>query len=145
VVERVVVNVEVVLGHHAEGADGGQRAAVLAVQFVDTVAMYDQFALFAARQVEVPHQALAWVVVAVAPRRSDMAVLPTWRCDGLFVKAPGGCRAGRFRMALSVRGVAPRGVQGVVVWKTRLGAALGTRAVGSARVHLHSDGASSRP
>ena len=66
VVERVVVNVEVLLGHHAEGADCGQRAAVLAIQLVDTVAMHDQFALFAARQVEVPHQALAWVVVAVA-------------------------------------------------------------------------------
>ncbi|MFP5380589.1 MAG: hypothetical protein ACLGHP_12750, partial [Vicinamibacteria bacterium] len=31
VVERLVVDVEVVLGHDAEGADGGQRAAVLAV------------------------------------------------------------------------------------------------------------------
>ena len=53
------------VGHDAEGANGGQRAAVLALQFVDTVAQSDQLALFAARQVEVAHQALARVIVAV--------------------------------------------------------------------------------
>ena len=67
------------------------------------------------------------------------------RSSGSKYLKSGGCREGRFRKGLSVRGVAPRGVQGVVVWKTRLGAALGDRAVGSARVHFHSDGASSRP
>jgi hypothetical protein len=39
-------------------ADGGQRPAVLAVQLVNAIAMDDQFALLAARQVEVPHQAI---------------------------------------------------------------------------------------
>ena len=63
--ERGAIDVEVVLGHDPKGTDGGQRAAVLAVQLVDTVTMQDQLALLAARQVEVAHQALAWIVVAV--------------------------------------------------------------------------------
>ena len=84
VFERVVVDVEVVLGHDPKGADGGQRAAVLAVQLVDVVTDHDQLALLAARQIEVAHQALARVVVvavafvvharaAVAPARHGRA------------------------------------------------------------------------
>lgn len=65
VVERLTVNVEVVLGHDAERADGGQRAAVFAVQLVHAVAVHHECALVAARQVEVAHQPLARVVVAV--------------------------------------------------------------------------------
>jgi len=65
VVERLVVDVEVVFGHDPEGADAGQRATVLAVQLEDTVTMHDQLALLAARQVEVPHKTFARVVVAV--------------------------------------------------------------------------------
>jgi len=63
VVERVVVDVELVLGNDTEGADRGQCSAVLAVQFVDTVTIQDQLALLAARQVEVVHQAVARIVV----------------------------------------------------------------------------------
>ena len=62
-VERLVVDVEVLFGHDPEGADGGQRAAVLAVQLVDAIAINDQLALLAARQVEVVHQAVARIVV----------------------------------------------------------------------------------
>jgi hypothetical protein len=47
-VERVGVDVEVVLGHDAEGADGGQRSAVLAIQLIDAVADRDQLALLTA-------------------------------------------------------------------------------------------------
>ena len=38
VTEGIVVDVEVLFGHDSERADGGQRAAVLAIQLVDTVA-----------------------------------------------------------------------------------------------------------
>jgi hypothetical protein len=48
---------------HSERADDDQRATVLAVQLVDTVATNDQLALLAARQVEVVHQAVARIVV----------------------------------------------------------------------------------
>ena len=65
VFERLVVDVEVVLGHDPKGADGGQRAAVVAVQLVDAVTVHNQLALLAARQVEVAHQAFTRVVVAV--------------------------------------------------------------------------------
>jgi thioredoxin-like negative regulator of GroEL len=40
---------EVVLGHDPEGADGGQRPALLAIQLVDAVTKCDQLALLAAR------------------------------------------------------------------------------------------------
>jgi hypothetical protein len=43
-------------------ADGGQRTAVVAVEFVDSVAVDDQFALVVARQVEVAHQDVARIV-----------------------------------------------------------------------------------
>lgn len=65
--EAVVVGVQVVLGHDSEGADGRQRAAVLAVQFVHPVAVDHQLALLAPREVEVARQPVARVqVVAVA-------------------------------------------------------------------------------
>jgi hypothetical protein len=63
VVERLVVDVEVVFGHDTEGADGGQRAAILAIQLVYTVTINDQLALLSARQVEVVCQAVARIVV----------------------------------------------------------------------------------
>jgi hypothetical protein len=44
-----VVDVEVLLAHDAKGADGGQRAAVLTVQFVEPVTDRNQLALLAAR------------------------------------------------------------------------------------------------
>jgi hypothetical protein len=52
VLERLVVDVEVRFGHDPEGADGGQRAAVLAVQLVGATTINDQLALLAARQVD---------------------------------------------------------------------------------------------
>jgi hypothetical protein len=62
-VERVVADVELVLGNDTKGADRGQCSAVLAVQFVDTVTINDQLAFLPARQVEVAHQAVARIVV----------------------------------------------------------------------------------
>ena len=47
----VVVGIEVVLGHDTKDADSGQAAAVLAVQFVHAVAVHDQLALVALRQI----------------------------------------------------------------------------------------------
>ena len=80
VCEGVVVDVEVVLGHDPEGADGGQRAAVLAVQFVDSVTVYHQLALLAARQVKVMHQAVVRFevvpVAVVVHARALVAALP---------------------------------------------------------------------
>jgi phosphoglycerate dehydrogenase-like enzyme len=80
VVERVVADVELVLGNDTEGADGGQCSAVLAVQFVNTVTINDQLALLAARQVEVAHQAVARIVIAPVPlvvhARLFVAVIP---------------------------------------------------------------------
>ena len=57
--DGVVVGIEVMLGHDAKSTDGGQGAAIVAVQLVDAVAVDDQFALVAAWQVEVAHQAIA--------------------------------------------------------------------------------------
>ena len=145
VFEGVVVDVEVVFGHDPKGADGGQRAAVLAVQLVDTVAIDDQLALLAARQVEVVHQAVARIVVVpvalVVHARPFVAAIPlavfaritpssvghrallAWvLLFGLSVKTPWqllrGAGSGKRRSAGAFR----RGVQGVVVWEPRLGA-----------------------
>ena len=93
-----------------------------------------QLALITARQVKVPHQALARVVLpiplvvhALAPVLAPVTVarvisrIEHGRPPDMALRRvgssrrPGGCREGRFRNALSVRGVAPRGVQGVVV------------------------------
>jgi hypothetical protein len=70
VCEGVVVDVEIVLGHDPKGANGGRRAAVLAVQFVDSVAVHNQLPVLAARQVQVVHQAVARLQ---AKRRLDGA------------------------------------------------------------------------
>jgi hypothetical protein len=91
-----VVDVEVVLGHDPKGGDGGQRAAILAIQLVDTVTKRDQLALLPTRQVEIAHQPTRghhrdpFVVHArpavltpsrfrASSRESNMVVLPTWR------------------------------------------------------------------
>ena len=74
-----MVCVEVLFGHHSERADGGERPAVLAIQLVDMVAIYNQLALLAARQVEIVHQADARFVVPVAVvvhARALVAALP---------------------------------------------------------------------
>jgi hypothetical protein len=69
--EGLVVGVEILFGHHSERADGSERAAVLAIQLVHTVAMHDQFALFAARQIQVVHQRVAWIVSVSVPLAID--------------------------------------------------------------------------
>src|SRR5262249_39848485 len=56
VVQGVMRKIEIVFRHDPKGADGGQRPAVLAVQAVHSVAVDDQFALIAAREVKVAHQ-----------------------------------------------------------------------------------------
>jgi hypothetical protein len=53
VANGVVVGVEVLCGHDSERADGSQRTAVLAVQLVQTVAIDNELAFLAARQIEV--------------------------------------------------------------------------------------------
>jgi hypothetical protein len=52
----IVVGVEVLFGYDSERADDGQRAAVVAVQLVHTVAVDDELTFLAARQVEVVSQ-----------------------------------------------------------------------------------------
>ncbi|MFN2444512.1 MAG: hypothetical protein ABR606_02815 [Vicinamibacterales bacterium] len=65
--ERAPVSIEILFGHDAEGADGGQRAAILAAQLVDTVAIDHKLALLAAREVEVVNQRVASVVIVSVP------------------------------------------------------------------------------
>jgi hypothetical protein len=138
VVERLVVDVEVVFGHDPEGADGGQRTAILAIQLVYTVTINDQLALLSARQVEVVHQAVARIVVVpvalVVHARPSVAVFTritpssvrhrpsllgaaAWvvREDALAVTARGG--SGK----RSIAGALRCGVQSVVVWESKFG------------------------
>jgi hypothetical protein len=67
VVEGLSVDVQVVLRHDAEGSNGGQRSAVFAVQLVGPVAVHDQLAFVAARQVEIARQPVTRVVVVSVP------------------------------------------------------------------------------
>ena len=114
--ERVAVDIEVALGHDPERADSGQRAAVLAVQFVDVVTDHDQLALLAARQVEVPHQALARVVVAVPfVVHALAAVLPPVTVARVISRIEHGCppdMALRWVVREGARAVAARGDSG---------------------------------
>jgi hypothetical protein len=57
-----VRKIEIVFRYDAKCADDSQRAAVFSVELVDSIAIDDQFALVAARQVEVAHQAVARIV-----------------------------------------------------------------------------------
>jgi hypothetical protein len=92
VFERVVIDVEVVLGHDPKGTHGGQRAAVVAVQLVNTATAHDQLALLAARQIEVVHQALARVVVAVpVVVHARTAVLPPVTVARVILRIEHGC------------------------------------------------------
>ena len=62
-VRRVVsVISEFALGHDAERADHRQCAAFLAIQLVHVIAVDDQFARLAARQVKVVHQPVARII-----------------------------------------------------------------------------------
>ena len=79
--------------HDAERADDGQRAAVVAVELVDSVAIKNQLPLVAARQVEIAHQGfprivfipVAWVVHARA------AVLPAVTFARVISRIEHGC------------------------------------------------------
>jgi hypothetical protein len=71
VAERIVVCVEVLFRHHSERADGGQRTAVLAVQLVDIVAIDNELAFLAARQIEVVNQRVARLVIVSVPLAVD--------------------------------------------------------------------------
>jgi hypothetical protein len=69
--ERIVLGVEVLFGHDSERADGGQRAAVIGVQFVHPVTIDHQLALLAAWQIELVNQGVARVVVVSVPLAVD--------------------------------------------------------------------------
>jgi len=64
----VVLKIDLVFRHDAECADGGQRTAVFAVKLVDSIAIYDQLALVATRQVQVAHQAIARILIVSLAR-----------------------------------------------------------------------------
>jgi hypothetical protein len=57
-----VRKIEIVFRHDAKCTDDRKRAAVVAVEFVDSVSVNDQFALIAARYVEVAHYGLTRIV-----------------------------------------------------------------------------------
>ena len=80
VLQGVVRYIEIMFRHNPKCTDGGQRAAVFAVQLVDSIAVNDQFAFVAARQVDVAHQGLAaivWIQVAhVVHTRPIVAAIP---------------------------------------------------------------------
>lgn len=116
--ECVVVYVQVVFGRDAEGADDSERTAVFAVQLVYTIAIDDQLSLLAARQIEIAHQTVAWIVVVPVPfvvhvfatliasiavarviSRIKHRCLPTWRCVRLSVKASGQVLRGAIQVA----------------------------------------------
>jgi hypothetical protein len=69
--EGIVVGVEIVFGHHSERPDSGESAAVLAVQPVHTVAIDDELAVLAARQVELLNQRVARLVIVSVPLAVD--------------------------------------------------------------------------
>jgi hypothetical protein len=92
VFERLVVDVQIVLGHDTKGANGGQPAIFLAVQLVDAVTDRDKLALLAAGQVEIAHQPLARVVVAVPfVVHACAAVLPPVTVARVISRIEHGC------------------------------------------------------
>jgi hypothetical protein len=67
VAKGIVVGVEVLFGHNSERADGCEGATVLAIQIIDSIAVEDQLAFIAARQVHVAHQSVTRVVIVSVP------------------------------------------------------------------------------
>jgi hypothetical protein len=67
VAKGFVLGLEVLFGHHSERANGRQRATVLAIQFVDTVAIDNELSFLAARQIQVVHQRVARIVIVSVP------------------------------------------------------------------------------
>jgi hypothetical protein len=78
--KRIVVRAEVLFGHDSERANGGESAAVLAIQIVHTVAIDNDLALLATRQVEVLHQRVARIVIIsvrlAVDAGADVAAIP---------------------------------------------------------------------
>jgi hypothetical protein len=68
VVEGVARKIQVVFRHDPKRADGGKSPAVFAVQLVHSVAINNQFALVAARQVDIPHQRFPRIVILAVAR-----------------------------------------------------------------------------
>lgn len=68
VVQGVVRKIEIVFRHHRERTNGGQRAAIFAVELVDSIALNNQLPLVGARQVEVAHQGFTRIVFITVPR-----------------------------------------------------------------------------
>ena len=75
-----MVGVEVLFGYDSESADDGQRVAVLAIQFVHTVAIENELAFLAAWQIEVVNERVARVVIVSVPpavdAEADVAAIP---------------------------------------------------------------------
>jgi hypothetical protein len=69
-----------VFRHDPERTDGSQRAAVFAVELVDSIAVNDEFPLVTARQVQIAHQAIARslviTVACVVHARQFVAEIP---------------------------------------------------------------------
>jgi hypothetical protein len=81
VLKGVVRKIEIVFRHDPKRSDRGQHAAVFAVKLVDSIAVNDQFAFVAARQVEVAHQPVTGVVFIAGARVVDarLVVAAIWR------------------------------------------------------------------
>ena len=162
-----MVGVEVLFGHHSERADGGERPAVLAIEFVNAVTINDQLALLAAWQVEVVHQGVARIVivpVAVLIHARPFVIAIVLAVIARIVPSSVGHRAllcaqlapvglsVKDALAVSARGCSGkrrgagacrRGDQRGVVWEPGSGP-LRLPSGGSARVH-DNGGARSRP
>jgi hypothetical protein len=80
-------------GHDPKAPTASECAAVLSVQLVDMVTMHDQLALLAARQVEVPHQTFAGVVVVAVPFvvYAFAAILPAITVARVISRIEHGC------------------------------------------------------
>lgn len=63
VVQGVARKIEIVFWHDAKRTDGSQRAAVLAVELVDAIAINNQLSLVATGQVEIARQAVTGVAL----------------------------------------------------------------------------------
>jgi hypothetical protein len=66
VLKGVVRKIEIMFRHDPKRTNGGQRAAVFAVELIHSVAVNDEFTLVTARQVEVAHQGVPRIVIPVA-------------------------------------------------------------------------------
>jgi hypothetical protein len=162
VLKGVVRNVEIVFGDHPKCTDDSQRAAVFAVELVDSLAIDNQLSLVATRQVEVAHKGfprivfitVAWVVharpfVAAIPRVILARIVPSsvghrsslLECCGCVVRenVPAVAARASSRRRRSA-GACSRGVQGAVCGNQRAPSPEGAKSVGSAHRREEHDG-----